>query len=83
MTDLSRLRHFSTAIFSETKSVTPIFFFIFGVSTLSTKSRGEMKKISPWEDFGANVLNWQTSLLCAQVPHQPIIAPVPERIYWQ
>ena len=26
--------HFSTAIFSETKSVTPIFFFIFGVSTL-------------------------------------------------
>ena len=34
MTDLSKLRHFSTAIFSETKSVTPIFFFIFGVSTL-------------------------------------------------
>ena len=41
------LRHFSTAIFSETKLVTPIFFFIFGVSTLSTNSRGEMKKISP------------------------------------
>ena len=34
MTDLSKLRHFSTAIFSETKSVTPIFFFIFEVSTL-------------------------------------------------
>ena len=57
MTDLLKLRHFSTAIFSETKSVTPIFFFIFGVSTLSTNSRREMKKISPWEDFGANVLN--------------------------
>ena len=26
MTDFSKLRHFSTAIFSETKSVTPIFF---------------------------------------------------------
>ena len=34
MTDLSKLRHFSTAIFSETKSVTPNFFYIFGVSTL-------------------------------------------------
>ena len=56
MTDLSKLRHFSTAIFSETKSLTPIFFFIFGVSTLSTNSRGELKKISPLEDFGANVL---------------------------
>ena len=48
MTDLSKLRHFSTTIFSETKSVTPIFFFIFGVSTLlppqgfrpEAKSRG-------------------------------------------
>ena len=30
MTDLSKLRHFSTAIFSETKSVTSLFFFIFG-----------------------------------------------------
>ena len=59
MTDLSKLRHFSTDIFSETKSVTPIFFFIFGVSTLSTNSRGEMKKISPWENFGANVLKLQ------------------------
>ena len=43
MTDLSKLRHFSTAIFSETKSVSPIFFFIFGVSTyqltLGEKSR--------------------------------------------
>jgi len=32
------------------------------------------------------LLNWQTSLLClifAQVPHQPVIAPVPELIYWQ
>ena len=47
MTDLSKLRHFSTAIFSETKSVTPIFFFIFGVSTLSTNSRGEIMNISP------------------------------------
>ena len=56
MTDLLKLRHFSTAIFSETKSVTPIFFSIFGVSTLSTNSRGEMRKISPLEDFGANVL---------------------------
>ena len=26
MTDLSKLRHFSTAIFSETKSVTSLFF---------------------------------------------------------
>ena len=34
MTDLSKLRHFSTAILSETKSVTPNFYFIFGVSTL-------------------------------------------------
>ena len=34
MADLSKLRHFSTAIFSETKSVTPNFFYIFGVSTL-------------------------------------------------
>ena len=56
MTDLSKLGHFSTTIFSETKSVTPIFFFIFGVSTLSTNSSREMKKISPLEDFGANVL---------------------------
>ena len=56
MTDLSKLRNFSTAIFSETKSVTPIFFSILGVSTLSTNSKGEMK-ISPQEDFGANVLN--------------------------
>ena len=29
MTDFSKLRHFSTAIFSETKSVTPFFFFHF------------------------------------------------------
>ena len=56
MTDSSKLRYFSTAIFSETKSVTPIFFFIFGLSILSTNSRGEIKKISPEEDFGANVL---------------------------
>ena len=59
MTDLSKLGHFSTAIFSQTKSVTPIFFSIFGVSTLSTNSREEMKKISPQEDFGANVLKTQ------------------------
>ena len=47
MTDFSKLSHFSTAIFSETKSVTPpFFFFIFGVSALSPNSRREMKKIS-------------------------------------
>ena len=55
MTDLSKLRHFSTAIFSETKSVTPIFFFIFGVSTLSTNSRREMKN--------ANVLKIPDNML--------------------
>jgi len=35
MTDLSKLRHFFTAIFSETKSVTPIFFFSFLEEALS------------------------------------------------
>ena len=75
MTDLSKLRRFSTAIFSETKSVTPIFFFIFGVSTLSTNSRREMKKISPSEDFGANVLN-------VVVNHMNALRPRPHVFGW-
>ena len=62
MTDLSKLRHFSIAIFSETKLVTPNFFFIFGVSTLWPNFRREMKKISPQENFGANVLMHGTFL---------------------
>ena len=50
------IKAFFNCHFLRNKVGDPYFFFIFGVSTLWTNSRGEMKKISPLEDFGANVL---------------------------
>ena len=39
MTYQSKLGHFSLASFSETKSVTPQFFFIFGISNMAISRR--------------------------------------------
>ena len=47
---------FSLAIFSGTKSMNPNFFFIFGISNLWLNFGREMKQISMWEDFHANIV---------------------------
>ena len=60
------IRAFFPCFFSKTKSVPtpspppppPHFFCIFGMSNLEPNFRQEMKQISIWEDFRANVLNW-------------------------
>ena len=70
MTNLLKVRHFSSAIFSETKSVAPKLFFIFGVSTLWPNSRQEMKKFSPQEDSGTNFLKNSSDNITQQVGNQ-------------
>ena len=44
MADLSQIEHFSSALSSETKSVTSLYFFDFGISNSSPNSRREIKK---------------------------------------
>ena len=52
MTALSQIGHFSSALSSDTKSVTRIYLFNFAIST----SKREIKTFPLWEDFRANVL---------------------------
>ena len=51
MADLSQIGHFSSALSSETKSLTPIYYLSFGIGNSSPNSRGEMKKFPLWEDL--------------------------------
>ena len=48
----SQIGHFSSALSSDTKSVTRIYFLNFAIST----SKREIKTFPLWEDFRANVL---------------------------
>ena len=64
LTNLSKSNQFSTRHISETKSVTPDFYFVSETSkSLSLHSR-RLKKIYRVENFRANILkegNWRTN----------------------
>ena len=56
--DLLRFRCSSGHILSETKSVTPQFFYIFDITNSSSFNGKILRKKSMLENFRANVLKW-------------------------